>query len=44
MGRREMDIGIFFGVGGGGDLKDRDHWEDPAEDDRTVLKLILKIC
>jgi len=33
MGRREMDIGIL----GRGDLKDRDHLEDPDEDDRIIL-------
>jgi hypothetical protein len=39
MGRTEMDIGIL----GGGDLKDRDHLEDPAEDGRIILKWTLKI-
>ena len=39
MGRREMDIGIFCGGG----LKDKDHLEDTAEDDRIILKWILKI-
>jgi hypothetical protein len=28
---------------GRGDLKDRDHLEDPAEDDRIILKWTLKI-
>jgi len=36
-----MDIGIL--ERGGGDLKDRDHLEDPAEDDRIILKWTLKI-
>jgi hypothetical protein len=31
----------YFGEGG--NLKDRDHLEDPAEDDRIILKWALKI-
>lgn len=35
-GQNRMDKGI-------GGLKDRDHLEDPAECDRIILKLTLKI-
>ena len=38
-GRQERCIQRF---GGGGDLTERDHWEDLGVDDRTILTCVLR--
>jgi hypothetical protein len=37
MARRYMDTGIWWG-----NLKEKDHLEDPAEDNRIILKWTFK--
>ena len=38
--RGEVHTGFFFG--GGGDLRDRDHLEDPGVDVRIILRWIFR--
>jgi hypothetical protein len=37
MGRREACIGIMWG-----NLRERDHWEDPGVDGRIILRRIFR--